>query len=207
MDLKFIEKLHGRFIQERRVNVLCAHIAELLPRGARVLDVGCGDGWLAHLIQHRRPDVVIRGLDVLVRPKTHVPVTQFDGIHIPEKDGSYDVVMFVDVLHHTEDPNILLAEAARVARQAVVVKDHTCDGLLAFKTLKFMDDVGNKRYGVVLPYNYWPEAKWREAFQKIGVTATKWKSRLGLYPLPLNLFFERSLHFIGKLEPIAARRG
>ena len=32
-----------------------------------VLDVGCGDGSLAKLIRDRRPDVQVRGIDVLVR--------------------------------------------------------------------------------------------------------------------------------------------
>ena len=46
--------------------------------------------------------------------------------------------MFVDVLLHTLDPMILLREAIRVARQTVVIKDHTLDGLLAGPTLRAM---------------------------------------------------------------------
>ena len=62
--------------------------------------------------------------------------------------------MFVDVLHHTEDPMALLGEAVRVARKTIVVKDHTLNGFLAGPTLHFLDRVGNARHDVALPYNY-----------------------------------------------------
>ena len=36
--------------------------------------------------------------------------------------------MFVDVLHHTAEPDHLLEEAARVARRRVIIKSQLCDG-------------------------------------------------------------------------------
>ena len=46
--------------------------------------------------------------------------------------------MFVDVLHLTDDPVLLLREAARVARNTIVIKDHTLDGFAAAATVRFM---------------------------------------------------------------------
>jgi SAM-dependent methyltransferase len=165
-----------------------------------VLDVGCGDGLVDHLIGQCRPDVTISGLDLIVQPKTHIPVVAYDGAHFNFADNSFDVVMFVDVLHHTEDPASLLREAHRVARRSVVIKDHTCDGFLAGPTLRFMDRVGNPAHGIPLPYNYWPERRWRETFEEIGFSPAIWRSRLGLYPTPVNWWFERSLHFLARLD-------
>src|SRR3954451_10064113 len=138
--MSLIEQVHETYVFGRRVRKLAEHLAAVLPANARVLDVGCGDGSLDRLIMERRPDVTIEGIDVLVRPHTHIPVTRFDGQVIPHDDGSFDAVMFVDVLHHTDDPLVLLREAARVAIQALVLKDHTADGLLAHSTLAFMDN-------------------------------------------------------------------
>jgi SAM-dependent methyltransferase len=198
--MNLIERIHGGYVQERRVRVLSEHLVTLIPQDARVLDVGCGDGLLAHLILQKRPDLDLQGIDVFVRAQTHIPVDGFDGRVIPYADGSFDVVILVDVLHHTEDPMLLLREAARVANTAIVIKDHTRDGLLAGLTLRFLDWVGNARHGVSLPYNYWPQQRWCEAFDTFGLTTGVWKKELGLYPRPANWLFERSLHFIARLD-------
>ncbi len=198
--MKLLAELHGALVFDRRTRVLSERLAALLPEGARVLDVGCGNGLIDSLIAERRPDVTITGVDLILRPETHIPVTRFDGQRIPFDDGVFDVVMFVDVLHHTEDPELLLAEARRVANRAVVLKDHTRDGVLAGPTLRFMDWVGNAPHGIPLPYNYWPERRWREAFEHLSLSPATWRGALGLYPPPAN-WLDRSLHFIARLVP------
>ena len=194
--------LHGALVFDRRTRVLSERLAQMLPPNAEVLDVGCGDGSIDRLIGEHRPDVTISGVDLIVRPRTHIPVTAFDGKRIPFEDGAFDIVMFVDVLHHTDDPEALLREARRVARRTVVLKDHTRDGLLAGPTLRFRDWVGNAPHGIPLPYNYWPERRWHEAFARHGLTPSIWLNKLGLYAAPATWFFDRSLHFIARLDKV-----
>ena len=198
--MSLVERLHAAHVHTRRVRVLREHISELLPWYARVLDVGCGDGLLAHLIAKERPDIEIRGIEVLVRSNTHIPVTAFDGKVIPYDDASFDVVMLVDVLHHMNDPMVLLREAARVARLALVIKDHTSDGLFAKPTLRLMDWVGNAHQSVALPYSYWSRRAWLEAFDTLDLRIDVWKTDLALYPRPARWVFDRSLHFITRLD-------
>jgi SAM-dependent methyltransferase len=198
--MKFIDHFHGNYIAYRRARALSKHLAGIIPARFHILDIGCGDGLIARLITERRSDVHLRGLDVLVRERTCIPVERFDGEVIPYDDASFDGVMFVDVLHHTHDPMVLLREAVRVARQAVVIKDHTVDGLLAGRTLRVMDWVGNSRYDVSLPYNYWTKQEWLEAFHDLGVKVGSWTTSLELYPWPTSCLFDRSLHFVARLE-------
>jgi SAM-dependent methyltransferase len=193
--------LHERYVVGRRVAVLSRHLADLLPPGATALDVGCGDGLLDRAVCERRPDLRIDGVDVRLRPVTHIPVRTYDGGRLPAADGSYDVVLLVDVLHHASDPRRLLGDAARVARQAVLVKDHVREGFLAGPVLRLMDWVGNARHGVALGGEYWTAAQWWTAFEEAGLVPTHLRRRLGLYPWLADLVFGRRLHFIACLEP------
>jgi ubiquinone/menaquinone biosynthesis C-methylase UbiE len=195
-----INGAHERFVFDRRTQVLADLIAKLLPSGS-VLDVGCGDGLIDVLIREARPDLEISGVDVLIRPSTRITVQSFNGRQLPFGDRSFDTVMFVDVLHHTDDAIILLNEARRVAQKMVILKDHTMDGLLAYETLRFMDWIGNSHHGVALPYNYWPERRWNKAFAEVGLRLTHWEGRIPLYPFPASLIFGRGLHFIAALVP------
>ena len=197
--MNLLEKIHSGYVHDRRVRVLTREISALLPDHGRILDVGCGDGLLAALVQSGKPNVSITGIDVLVRSDTHIPVEQFDGRTIPFADGAFDAVMFVDVLHHTDAPSALLREAARVTRDSIVIKDHTRDGLAAAATLRFMDRIGNRRYNVALPHNYWPKRTWLETFDALGLKLQTWKSKLGLYPPPADWFFGRSLQFLAEV--------
>jgi SAM-dependent methyltransferase len=198
------ERLHEAYGASRRVRALASRIDSLLPAGSRLLDVGCGDGEIDQSILTNRSDLEIEGIDVLVRPQASIPVTPFDGLKIPHPDDSFDVVLFVDVLHHCDDATELLREAQRVARRYVVIKDHRLDGLLAGPTLRFMDDVGNARHGVALPYNYWSHARWQQAFAELGLRVDSWEQQLGIYPWPASLLFGRGLHFLARLEVEAA---
>ncbi len=198
------ETLHEAYGFDRRVRVLSKHIEPLLPRGACVLDVGCGDGTIDSLLLERRPDIRVEGIDVLVRPDTRIEVKAFDGYSIPHPDNHFDCVLFVDVLHHSDDGMQLLREAKRVSRDVIVVKDHRRNGLLAEATLRFMDDVGNKRFGVDLPYNYWCHEEWHTAFHELSLDVRTWEQKLGIYPWPASWLFDRGLHFVASLSASVA---
>ncbi len=197
--MKLINSFHEKLIFQRRVKKLAHHLGSQLPNKCSLLDIGCGDGLIDHLISQIKPGLKIEGIDVLIRPETFIPVKAFDGKSIPYADNSFDVVMFVDVLHHTDDPFALLQEAQRVARQAVLIKDHLKHGIFSASTLRFMDWIGNAHHGVTLPYNYWMTEQWQQAFKSLALHITYWETNLHLYPFPASLLFDRSLHFVAYL--------
>jgi SAM-dependent methyltransferase len=196
---------HQRLVFNRRTSVLAAWLAPLFPRNASILDIGCGDGTIDQELLKRRPDVSIVGIDLFARPSSRISITVFDGKHIPYGDGSFDVATFIDVLHHTQHPEVLLRQAKRVAKKAIVIKDHFRDGFLADATLRLMDWVGNAAHGVALPYNFWSHEEWETAFRSLSLEPDKIVCPLRLYPMPASLIFDRDLHFIARL-PIEPRK-
>ena len=191
--------VHDRLVFGRRIRRLAAALVERLPADARVLDVGCGSGDLAALVMRLRPDVRIEGIDVLVRSDTAIPVTSYDGLHIPFADRAFDAAIVVDVLHHTDEPEVVLAEIARVAG-VVIVKDHLRDAMFANATLRLMDWVGNAAHGVWLPYNYLSGREWRAIWARLGLGQRGFETNLSLYPRPFSWAFDRGLHFVAVLS-------
>jgi SAM-dependent methyltransferase len=191
---------HRALVSPRRTQILAGLLAAQIPPRASVLDIGCGDGTIGSLLAQRRPDIAIQGVEFLARPECKIECRAFDGVSLPFPDGSFDLCLFVDVLHHTQDPGVLLREAARVSRSWVLLKDHLDENVFDHLTLRFMDWVGNRPHGVVLAYNYQSRREWEEYFSKCGLAETSWSTQVPLYPVPMSLLAGRGLHFVSLLR-------
>lgn len=196
--------IHAHFIHPARIRNLSCGLGEMLAPGSSLLDVGCGDGRLAALLQDQCHLSRVEGVDVLVRDEVAVPVRAFDGRHLPWPDQSWDFVMAVDVLHHADDQRALLGDMFRVARLAVVLKDHLCESAFDRWMLLKMDGVGNDRHGVAVPGHYLSRAKWERLFAELGASVETFHDCVPIYPWPLSLIFGRGLHCLCALRPSRA---
>jgi ArsR family transcriptional regulator len=108
-----------------------ALLAVLPEEIGRLLDIGTGTGRLLELLAPR----VASGLGVdasqamlaLARARlarlglSHCTVRQADMYRLPLPDAAFDAAVLQMVLHHAEDPALVLAEAARVLRPGGVL--------------------------------------------------------------------------------------
>jgi SAM-dependent methyltransferase len=197
--MNLLSRIHGKSVLERRLSVLATHIGSILPEFGTVLDVGCGNGTISRILMEGSPGLEITGIDVMARPSCDIPFEVYDGERFPRPADSVDFVLFTDVLHHVDAPMVLLEEASRVASKAIIIKDHLCDSNFARYILSFMDWVGNRPHGVVLPYNYLTSKQWQDAWQNLDLSPDVLINNLGLYPVLLQPIFEKGLHFICRL--------
>ncbi|MFN3297362.1 methionine biosynthesis protein MetW [Caldimonas sp.] len=101
-------------------------IAELVPAGSRVLDLGCGTGELLALLRDRKGctgyGVEIDDAKLLACVQRGVNVIQLnleEGLAMFE-DQSFDVVLQLDSLQHIRNTETMLRETARVGRIGIV---------------------------------------------------------------------------------------
>lgn len=198
--LRVVGAAHSRWVVGRRVRVLSEALAKRVPPGARLLDIGCGDGQIGAQISRLARGVTVEGVEVKPRASCGIPCRGFDGRTLPFPNASFDGCLLVDVLHHAEDLRGLLREAARACGRFVLIKDHVSESRADFATLRFMDWVGNAPHGVALRYNYQSRAQWTEHFRECGLRVRDWTESLPLYAFPFSLVFTRQLHFIALLE-------
>ena len=101
-------------------------VAGLVPHGARVLDLGCGDGaLLEHLARERgcRVQGVERSPDAVVEcMRRGIPVMELDvdGGLGDFGDAAFDVVVLSQTLQAVHRPALALREVTRVGRVGIV---------------------------------------------------------------------------------------
>ena len=101
-------------------------LALMVPAGARVLDLGCGDGTVLHHLVHTRGcsgyGIELADDNVLACARRGVNVIQLnldEGLALFD-DSSFDVVLQLDTLQHLRNTELMLRETARVGRLGIV---------------------------------------------------------------------------------------
>lgn len=158
------EKIFFPIREWRLKELLFPHLGNIRS----LLDVGCGNGRIAWALE-KKLGVKVVGVDKLVQKNAVIPVKKYSGQTLPFADNSFDAVLLVDVVHHEVEQKRLIREARRVSRKYVLIKDHYWENGLDKILLKWADDMGNKIYGIALPYKFLNLQTWENLFKDCGL--------------------------------------
>ena len=118
--------------QERRLQLI-RRFVEL--EGRSILDVGCGIGTYVRRFRDFSPNVY--GLDVSAErlAEAHLPnLVAAEAEALPFADGSFDVVVFNEVIEHVKDDRRAIADALRTLREGGHIVIYAPNRLYPFET-------------------------------------------------------------------------
>lgn len=194
--------VHHRWVRLPRVDLVADALAGLGGDARTCLDVGPGDGLVGQAIERRLGGPVI-GVDVSPQSDSAIDVVPFDGETLPFEAGAFDAVILADVLHHAASPDALLREALRVARCAVLVKDHFAFGPVSRAILRVLDEVGNAQQGIGVRGTYLSPAAWLDLVARAGGAVTGQVWPLHIHRSPIHHVTRDELQFAARVERVS----
>lgn len=103
----------------------------LIGSAKSVLDVGCGTGRGLSVLARMEPTSALYGIEpsdqmlAIARQKVlSADLRQGSGEHLPFEDKSIDVVTAAGIMHHVDNPSLVISEMFRVANKAILISDH-----------------------------------------------------------------------------------
>lgn len=132
----------------------------------RLLEVGAGPGSV--LVEFRNAGFSVDGLDVADSSfNDELRSKLYPGDVMPFENRAYDTALLLTVLHHTPDPDAILAEAMRVSRRVIIIED-VFDSAWQRKYTKVADSITNLEF-IGHPHTNRSDDEWREAFERAGL--------------------------------------
>jgi len=148
----------------------------------RILDFGNGSGAVAHRLAERSR-AHVTGVDVAQNSLFPIPALSYDGSRLPFRDGTFDLVYAVFVVHHCPDVEGALREMMRVSKgKIVLVEDVWTNRINKFWLYFFhvlydlfvllMTLLGKAKGWSFFRYGFKDDQGWKACFDKLGMKLT-----------------------------------
>lgn len=146
---------------------MCLDCQSFIPKGVELLDLGCGSGIVAKAFRDFFQAKVV-GVDIKDQRIFYVPLEIINGRDLPFPEKTFDTVLISYVLHHSDDPAVLLKEAKRVGRKIIIYEDLP-EGFLAKIYCKLHGLTFNKFFQKGGNASFKTSEEWEKIFRETGL--------------------------------------
>ena len=195
----------------KRSSVVYEEIKNYL-QGQTLLDVGCGNGLVSEMSKQHFRELQLLDVVNYVSPEVKLPFTPYsEGQKFPI-ECTYDTVLLLTVLHHSNNPLSLLNETWKaVGKRLIIIESvfgvHEESATTKYKLAGF-DDRDQIAYAtfvdwlynrvlhnnIPVPYNFTTPQNWMETFSTLGMQLVK-STNLGQ-----DIDIAPELHFLFVLD-------
>ena len=166
-----------------------APFVEHLPKEAKIIDIGSGNGLICYYLKEQGFDVTPLDVVDMAYNEAVRPIV-YDGKTMPFDDNSYDYALILTVLHHIDSPEEVIDETRRIAQNIVIIEDIYTNSFQKYLTF-FMDWLVNLGYSPT-PHTNKDDIGWKNTFKnkKLQLIHTsQWK---------VLLFFRQAVYILNK---------
>lgn len=160
-----IKKIHISYARYKT-----SHFKNFISKGDKVLDLGSGRGHIAQTVKDLY-DADVTCVDIDDHNNTSLPHHIYDGSNLPFADNTFDTVLIIFVLHHTDSQYRILNEAKRVTKENghIIILEDTYINRVQYYFALFADYILNAPKGINTPFNFRKESEWILLFRKLGL--------------------------------------
>lgn len=159
-----INRLIKSIIRKRSL-VVVSRVKPYIKNSQKLIDIGSGTGDVAYLLKNQGKDITPVDVSDFHGPRLVKPVI-YDGKKLPFPDKCFDTALLLMVLHHTPDPDIVFTEAARVAKEIVIIETSYTTPIIKWLTV-LTDLLGNLRLQAFWS-SYKTDETWQQFFAERG---------------------------------------
>ncbi len=161
MVRKAFQPILNRWLN-RKFNI----IKPYLPESGSILDLGSGNCLLTDKLE--KEGLAVTPVDVKdLSVVEHISPMLYDGAQLPFDCKSFRSTLLLTVLHHTEEPELVIHEAKRVTNELVIVEDTYNNRFQKWmtQTLDFIVNMGHSK----MTYMNKSENEWEALFARNGL--------------------------------------
>lgn len=161
MSYGLVKKLS--LIKANKINNHCKDFIQ-----GNLLDVGAGRCYIAKTIKEKN-SIDVQCVDVQDKNRTDLKLTVYNGKKLPFKNNQFGTILLAYVLHHCDDPEGILKECVKVAKNRLIIFEDTDPSLFT----KGIDYLFNTIRGVKAPLNFKTKAQWLKLFKDLKLKILK----------------------------------